>query len=57
MAVKTSIRRKTIVFSKNLSALSYFFILRGLQATDTKESQIFYNRQRNCYNRGTGKEL
>ena len=23
----------------------------------SKESQIFYNRQRNCYDRGTGKEL
>ena len=31
--------------------------IRELQAIDSKESQIFYNRQRNCYNRGTGKEL
>ena len=35
----------------------YFWIFRELQAIDSKESQIYYNRQRNRYNRGTGKEL
>ena len=35
----------------------YFWIYRELQAIDSKESQIFYNRQRNRYNRGTGEEL
>ena len=35
----------------------YFWIYRELQAIDSKESQIFYNRQRNRYNRGRGEEL
>ena len=42
---------------KNVSALLYFWIFRELQAIDSKESQILYNRQRNHYNRGAGEEL
>ena len=39
------------------SALFYFWIFRELQAIDSKESQIFHNRQRNRYNRETGEEI
>ena len=35
----------------------YFWIFRELQAIDSKESQIFHNRQRNRYNRETGEEI
>ena len=35
----------------------YFWIFRELQAIDSKESQIFHNRQRNRYNREMGEEI
>ena len=41
----------------NKAALFCFWIFRDLQAIDLKELQIFYNRQRNYYNGGTGKDL
>ena len=35
----------------------YFCIFRELEAVDSKESQIFHNRQRNRDNRETGEEI